>query len=85
MCWHLIIKHTAMTNKEILQASLLDIVFDKRNKAYGAYALRKGYNARLLTALAAGMSVILLFIFINGMQGVKILPLLPVIKMKELL
>ncbi|HQV60991.1 MAG: TonB family protein [Chitinophagaceae bacterium] len=60
-----------MTNKEILQASLLDIVFDKRNKAYGAYALRKGYNARLLTALAAGMSVILLFIFINGMQGSK--------------
>ena len=56
-----------MTNKEILQASLLDIVFDKRNKAYGAYALRKGYNARLLTALAAGMSVILLLIFINGM------------------
>ena len=62
---HLIYKHTAMTNKEILQASLLDIVFENRNKEYGAYTLRKDYNTRLLIALAAGMSFILFFILIS--------------------
>ena len=54
-----------MTNKEILQASLLDIIFENRNKGYGAYALRKDYNTRLLIALAAGMSFILFFILIS--------------------
>ncbi|MEP6701300.1 MAG: TonB family protein [Bacteroidota bacterium] len=54
-----------MTNKEILSASILDIIFENRNKDYGAYALRKGYSTRLLTALGAGMSVILLLVVIN--------------------
>ena len=34
-----------MTNKEILQADLLDILFEHRNKLYGAYALRKTYSS----------------------------------------
>lgn len=51
-----------MTNKEILQSDLLDIIFENRNKDYGAYALRRGYNTRLLTALGAGLTVIL-FLF----------------------
>ena len=38
-----------MTNKEILQADMLDILFEHRNKIYGAYALRKQYNKRLIT------------------------------------
>ena len=54
-----------MTNKEILQANLIDIIFENRNKGYGAYALRKDYNTRLLTSLGAGMSVILFLVFIN--------------------
>ncbi len=54
-----------MTNIEILKANLLDIVFENRNKDYGAYALRKGYNTRMLTALGAGLSFILLFVFIS--------------------
>jgi len=49
-----------MTNKEILKADLLDIIFEDRNKDYGAYALRRGYNVRMLTALGAGLSVILI-------------------------
>ncbi len=55
-----------MTNKEILKADLLDIIFEKRNKDYGAYAIRRGYNHRLLTSMGAALSVILLFIFINA-------------------
>jgi periplasmic protein TonB len=56
-----------MTSKEIMKADLLDIIFEKRNKDYGAYALRRRYNHRLLTALGAAMSVILMFVFINAM------------------
>ncbi|MGQ0739343.1 MAG: TonB family protein [Bacteroidota bacterium] len=52
-----------MTNKEIMQASLLDILFEHRNKDYGAYALRKTYDVRLLTALGTGLSVVFLLIF----------------------
>ena len=55
-----------MTNKEILQSDVLDIIFENRNKVYGAYAIRRGYNNRMLVALGSGMSVIILLIFING-------------------
>lgn len=57
-----------MTNNELLHASLLDILFDGRNKEYGAYALRRNYNQRMLLALGLGLSFILLFIFINLMM-----------------
>jgi len=61
---HLISKHSKMTNSELLQSDLLDIVFENRNKQYGAYSLRKGYNSRLLKSLGAGLSLIALFIVI---------------------
>ena len=54
-----------MTNEEILQASLLDIIFEHRNKDYGAYALRQSYNHRLLIALGTAMSAILFLILIT--------------------
>ncbi len=40
-----------MQAKDILKSSVLDIVFDNRNKAYGAYELRKFYNNRIRKAL----------------------------------
>jgi protein TonB len=40
-----------MTTNKILSADLLDLVFDDRNKAYGAYELRKTYNKRITKAL----------------------------------
>lgn len=57
---HLNSKHITMTNIDMLHASPLDILFENRNKAYGAYALRTGYTSRMLTAMAAGISVIVL-------------------------
>jgi periplasmic protein TonB len=74
---HLITKHIAMTNKEIAQAHLLDIIFDNRNKEYGAYTLRQGYNNRMLLALGTGISVVLLFVFINNMKTTAEGPALP--------
>lgn len=40
-----------MEKNNILSASLLDLVFDGRNKAYGAYELRKTYNKRIAKAM----------------------------------
>lgn len=57
-----------MTNNEILKADLLDIIFENRNKEYGAYALRRGYNVRMLTALGVGLSVILVFVLMNALK-----------------
>ncbi len=40
-----------MKPESILQSDILDIIFINRNKAYGAYELRKEYNKRLIKAL----------------------------------
>jgi len=52
-----------MEANKILNADLLDIIFDGKNKSYGAYDLRKSYASRLKKALAAtfiALGVILL-------------------------
>jgi periplasmic protein TonB len=53
-----------MTNNEILQADLLDILFDNRNKDYGAYVLRKEYSHRLNTALMTVLFIVIAASFI---------------------
>jgi protein TonB len=58
-------KSIAMTNKEILQAEMLDILFEHRNKTYGAYALRRDYNHRLRTALGIALSMVLFAILLS--------------------
>lgn len=55
-------KLQTMTGKEILQASFLDLLFENRNKAYGAYALRKFYNQRLLVALLISICIVVLLV-----------------------
>jgi periplasmic protein TonB len=40
-----------MEANKILQADILDLVFEGRNKEYGAYELRKKYNKRIIMAL----------------------------------
>jgi len=52
-----------MEANKILQADYLDILFDEKNKTYGAYQLRKSYNKRLTTAIAGMFSILLLFFF----------------------
>jgi protein TonB len=49
-----------MEANKVLNASLLDIMFDGRNKEYGAYELRKHYNKRLIEAIIGVIVVILL-------------------------
>jgi periplasmic protein TonB len=50
-----------MKPEMILQSEFLDILFDNRNKAYGAYTLRKEYATRLGKALSVtGLIVVAL-------------------------
>jgi protein TonB len=52
-----------MEISQIPQADLLDILFEGRNKSYGAYDLRKFYNQRLAKAILITLSLCLLLIF----------------------
>ena len=49
--------------KDYLKLSLDDIVFEHRNRTYGAYALRQQYGGRIERASVAGFAVFLLLIF----------------------
>ncbi|QES90130.1 energy transducer TonB [Rhizosphaericola mali] len=40
-----------MENQDYLQKTYLDILFEGRNKDYGAYVLRKNYNKRMILSL----------------------------------
>ncbi len=51
-----------MNIHNILQSDLLDLLFDGRNKSYGAYELRKNYQRRLVYSLA-GMGFLCLLFF----------------------
>ncbi len=51
-----------MKPESILHADMLDILFENRNKEYGAYELRKHYNGRLKRAMAAVVIVMILFV-----------------------
>lgn len=51
-----------MNANSILTANVLDIIFDGKNKEYGAYELRKSYSKRIVTALIITFLALSLFI-----------------------
>lgn len=51
-----------MENKELLTVDLTDIVFEHRNRLYGAYEIRKGYNIVVQKSMLS--SVLLLSCFV---------------------
>ncbi len=51
-----------MEKSIILTADVLDILFEYRNKSYGAYDLRKSYNKRMVYGLGGTFFLCLLFI-----------------------
>jgi len=53
-----------MEVNKILNADILDIIFEGRNKEYGAYELRKTYNKRILFSIG-GMASFVLLLFIG--------------------
>ena len=60
-----------MEKSIILSADILDILFEGRNKSYGAYDLRKTYNKRISYALAGTVFICLLFVTISILASAK--------------
>ena len=50
----------------ILQADILDIIFEHRNKGYGAYALRKEYNGRMKKSIGAVLILTVAIFVLNS-------------------
>lgn len=50
-----------MKPETILQSDYLDLIFNERNKAYGAYVLRREYDKRMHIALGGMLALVLLF------------------------
>lgn len=61
-------KPTIMNSNLILKTDILDIIFENRNKAYGAYSLRKLYPHRLKLALGC------MFLFAIAFSAFTFLP-----------
>jgi len=61
-----------MDINKILSADILDIIFEGKNKQYGAYELRKTYNKRITKAILITSGVILLiiltFVLVKGIN-----------------
>ena len=53
-----------MDVNKILNADVLDIIFEGRNKEYGAYDLRKTYNKRMVKAIG-GTAIVIVLLFIG--------------------
>ncbi len=51
-----------MEINKIMSADILDIIFEGRNKEYGAYELRKTYNKRMTRAIIVTIVILLLLI-----------------------
>lgn len=54
-----------MEANKILNAEFLDILFEGRNKEYGAYELRKAYNKRMLRSIIIMLGICLLIFVIS--------------------
>ena len=66
-----------METNKILDADILDLLFEGRNKEYGAYDLRRHYNGRLGRAIAvtSGLVVVLCsFTLVKGHEKVAVAP-----------
>lgn len=62
-----------MNSNNILKADVLDIIFDNRNKLYGAYPLRKYYPERVKKALVIMFAIVGLFIVFSFLPSSKVI------------
>ena len=77
-----------MKTDKILQSDVLDIIFENRNKNYGAYALRKFYNNRLYKAFGGTMFVVIVLCSFTlmkpALKPVDDIPAIPITLMRDL-
>ena len=60
--FRILLKIFTMDINKILSADILDIIFEGKNKEYGAYELRKTYNHRIKKAILFTGAVVLLVV-----------------------
>lgn len=60
-----------MNSEQIIKSDVLDILFENRNKMYGAYDLRKFYNNRLGKALGGMLAMVAVFAAFAFMKPTK--------------
>lgn len=53
-----------MLPDKMMQSDILDILFENRNKKYGAYALRKEYHQRLYASILITSGIAILFVLV---------------------
>ena len=58
-----------MDANKILSTDLIDLVFEGRNKSYGAYELRQQYNKRLRNALIITASIAFLMLLVSFLSS----------------
>lgn len=63
--FYLIYKSGIMQPIEIAGSDLLDILFEGRNKAYGAYELRRTYHQHIIKAMAGTVTIVIVFCVFN--------------------
>ncbi|MFM2386430.1 MAG: hypothetical protein RL660_1187 [Bacteroidota bacterium] len=76
-----------MNSNDFKKMDILDILFQGKNKEYGAYELRKNYKRRLILALligAVGGAVLMTAPAVAGMMGKKKKAVIKVTKVKKL-
>jgi protein TonB len=59
------LNHKTMDANSILLRHWEDVVFEYRNKAYGAYLLRKAYSQRLLVGVVVTLTVVALILLLQ--------------------
>jgi len=69
-----------MNTEYILKADVLDIIFENRNKAYGAYSLRKFYQERLYKALGITIVMVVMISALTFLPKGNIISAGPIIK-----
>jgi periplasmic protein TonB len=60
-----------MKPENILQADVLDIIFENRNKEYGAYQIRKQYSVQLIKGLSIALGGIFFLVFLISFKSDK--------------
>jgi protein TonB len=77
-------KTTVMKTTSNLFKSLDEVVFETRNKMYGAYAIRKNYGRRTLLSTAMGICLVSGFLFALTMTNKAIEKKAPEVQMTQL-
>src|SRR6476469_617613 len=57
-----------MSPDNIMRSDVLDIIFENRNKDYGAYSLRKNYSKRLKVSLSVVLLITFVLLLVNQLK-----------------